>query len=432
MMKYIILIMSFLLVVGCQKKVEEIDQSTMDTQSNKSESTVELELWSYYGEGWDTVIDAFKEIHPNIKVKVSTLPYDTYVNYYLRALANKEVPDLMVIDSSHFGLFKAIDGLDNLLEPPYQLTKYKENFSIPLWNMGLSHDESRMVGLPYETSPLVTYYRADLMEKYGFPSDPETLGNFLEDPNNWLEIGKALKQDHISITQWLMDPIHIYESTRGNFNKELEFIKNDQTFEQAIEIAITSRDLGLVSYLDIWSSNGLQALKKDQIAMLYLGSWGAEQLKNWVPEQEGKWRVTRLPFNQYGASNSTIMAIPADSIQKEAAWKFMEFYTIKIKEYGTTGTVTGYLPGRNNVDRMNYENEFFGGQKDQQLYEKLIKHVDEPYITPLDQKAKTIWEATINTGVERQFQSHEIVGMVNEAIEEQLGKDIEILRGSRE
>lgn len=217
MMKYIILIMSFLLVVGCQKKVEEIDQSTMDTQSNKSESTVELELWSYYGEGWDTVIDAFKEIHPNIKVKVSTLPYDTYVNYYLRALANKEVPDLMVIDSSHFGLFKAIDGLDNLLEPPYQLTKYKENFSIPLWNMGLSHDESRMVGLPYETSPLVTYYRADLMEKYGFPSDPETLGNFLEDPNNWLEIGKALKQDHISITQWLMDPIHIYESTRGKF-----------------------------------------------------------------------------------------------------------------------------------------------------------------------------------------------------------------------
>jgi len=46
--------------------------------------------------------------------------------------------------------------------------------------------------MTFLTSPVVTFYRADVMEENGFPSEPEELAKFIEKSENLMAIAKKL------------------------------------------------------------------------------------------------------------------------------------------------------------------------------------------------------------------------------------------------
>ncbi|SDD49966.1 multiple sugar transport system substrate-binding protein [Paenibacillus sp. UNCCL117] len=388
---------------------------------------VELEFWSYYG-GWEKQIAAFGEKYPGVTIQVKTFPFSSYAAAYLQAVADGVGPDIMMADSEHFGQFTAIAGMEDLLA--YGAGKYRQDFSESLWQSGLSFDDKKLMGFPVGTSPLLTYYRADLMEQYGFPSDPEQLGAFMEKPEHWLEIGKALKKDNRYITQWHIEPVYIFERSHALFDSQLRFARNTDTFVQAIEIAKEVNSAGLQASIDVWTPAGAVAVQEGKIAMMYMGAWGADQIKEWAPESAGLWRETRLPFNQYGWVNSSNFMMPSAGKHKEWAWKFIEFCVTEWSLQGQDNGVPAYIPARGNPKKLERTSPYFGEQKLYALHERLAENMREFKSTPLDGKAQAIWGDEVNTGIERLSNSKHILEQIKLKIDADLGKEVAILKNA--
>ncbi|WP_416150601.1 ABC transporter substrate-binding protein [Salipaludibacillus sp. HK11] len=438
MIKRLAVITVLLVVVGCSNNDSESGEQNERNDSQKLEDAVldeldertkiQLDVWAYYEEGWEYPIEEYQSLNPDITLNVTTFTHDTYVNEYLKALVDNDVPDVMIFENNQFATFTAVDGLENLAGEPYTLNEYYNDFSRTLWDMGLSIDNEELIGLAYDSYPYVTYYRADIMEEYGFPSDPDELGTFMEDADNWLNMAGKLKEDHKWIVGWDVEILNIFDTTRGIFNQDLEFNRKDQLSQEAIRILQAVHERGLDSKMNIWDEQGLQALKNDEIVMLQLGSWGSGLLYDMVPEQAGKWRVTRLPFNQYGLGHTSIISIPSASEKKEAAADFLEYFVFEREKEGSIGPISGYLPHRNDPKTINHENEFLGGQQDQRKYEQIYDKIEEPKLTPLDEKANQIWYEMIYTGLEEDQEIEEILDSIEKKIQEQLGSEIDRLK----
>ncbi|MFA9556589.1 ABC transporter substrate-binding protein [Evansella sp. AB-rgal1] len=437
--KIIVFCISTLLffIYGCVVKEENNsyheDESIIDStleenvDHNSSPDDIILTMWSYYSDGWDNIIEQFESIHDGITIELETISYGNYPQEYFKSFVEGNTPDIVVIDSPHIGDFKAVEGLENLLYEPYEARIYENDFSESLWDTGKSLDGNQLIGIPYVTAPFVAFYRADIMEQYGYPADPEKLAVFMEDPANWLEMVSELAKDNIWMVQWPMEVLRIYESGTGMFDNSLNFQRNNESFLEAIDLAQTIHKNSLYSSKDIWSPVGQEAIKNDQYAMLYLGTWGTGLLNEWVPEQAGKWRMTRLPFNVYGWMNSSILSIPEASENKDLAWEFIKFSSFELPMEGFQSMTMGYLPSRNNPKIIDYESEFLGGQREQELIEKLMAQTKEHTLTPLDIRANEIWYEKMYGMLEWGYDADEILVSIEETLDMTLGQEREIL-----
>lgn len=398
-----------------------------DIVDETNDDIITLELWSHYDIA-KPIIEAFEKENTNIKINVKVFDYEQYELEYKKSLV-EEVgsADLMLIDSNHYGSFNSIKGLENLLEPQYTAINYKEDFDKELWELGKSMDKKELLGLPIASAPIVTYYREDIMKKYGFPSEPEELAEFMKDKDNWINMGETLAKDGIYTVQWAGEIIRISNSNMPYFNEKLEYQRDNDEFKESISIAREARLKGLSPFADIWSDQGMQLLKDDKFAMLYLGSWGGRELELMVPEQAGKWRMTSLPFGKYGWNNASILSIPENSKNKDAAWKFMEFYTFKYDDKERVGSVSAYLPFRGNEHVYNMKNEYLGGQQEQKFYEDIMALTEEYPVTALDDEAFKLWDRVVNVGIDEDHTNEQIMENIRNEIGTVFKKEKEIL-----
>ncbi|AEI45514.1 ABC transporter substrate-binding protein [Paenibacillus mucilaginosus] len=392
-----------------------------------SQGSVELTMWTYYPNGWDATIAGFRRHYPEIDIKVEVHPFAEYSQKYLAALADGTAPDILMVDSAHLGEFGAIEGVENLLSPPYEAGRYQAGFSPAMWDSMLSLDGGRLIALPLATAPSLTYYRADLLKAYGFPDEPEALGTFMEDPANWLAMGEELLKHGSYITQWDNELIRFFEASTPLFDRNLNFQRSSAEFERALDLAKEVNHRGLDANVDVWNEVGEKAVRSGRIAMLYLGTWGADQIQAWAPELEGKWRAARLPFGLYGFENSSSFLLPSQGRHKAEAWKFIEHSVTVASKDGMGGSIPAYLPARGNPVELERANAYLGGQRTYALFEELAGRMKERTVTPLDKKAQAIWSQAIVKGVEADQDSKALLEEVRKEIEKRLGRDKEIL-----
>lgn len=368
-------------------------------ETSKKE-VVELNIWTYAGE-MNEAVKAFEDENPNIKINVKNFEYEEYEEAYKKSLMEVEgEADIFIIDSSEYGSFYSIKGLENLLKPEYNAKDYKEDFDKDLWEVGMSADRKELLGIPIASAPIVTFYREDIMRKYGFPSDPYELAEYMKDKDNWLKIAKTLAKDNIYIMQWIAEITRIRTAELPYYNEKFEYQRDNKVFEEGIDLAREVKINKLSPLTDIWTEEGEGLIKNNQLAMLYLGSWGAGTIESIAPEQKGLWRVTNLPFGVNGWNNASIMSIAENSKHKEEAWKFMEFYLFKYEDKARKGNVSGYLPFRMKDYNTSKTNEFLGGQQEQKMYEEIMSNLKEYPVTPLDAEAFKMWDNLLNEGLD--------------------------------
>ena len=58
------------------------------------------------------------------------------------------------------------------------------------WLQAASPDDSFLIGLPTDIGPTVAYYRADLIEQAGFPSDPEEFGALIDTWDKFADVAR--------------------------------------------------------------------------------------------------------------------------------------------------------------------------------------------------------------------------------------------------
>jgi ABC-type glycerol-3-phosphate transport system substrate-binding protein len=285
---------------------------------------------------------AFVDTHPKTKVKWVPTPMEQTATKLLAAIsARSGAPDLAFIDYVNMARFTALDGAGLVDLRPYMTTggyQLNEWFE---WNLDLVTTESgKIVGLPTDLGVMATFYRRDIFEAAGLPTDPDSVFESISTWENLLETGSKLAETGHFMVGDAADVFNILRQrdVQAYFDDSGQPIVNNAAYVEAAELAQRIRNEGL----DLNPANDAEtgaAMKEGKVACYFSAAWFDVIIRATAPETSGAWGVTPLPEGATGNLGGSYYVIPKQSSQLEQAWDFASFVV------ATNEGLTPYLEG---------------------------------------------------------------------------------------
>ncbi|WP_166241382.1 ABC transporter substrate-binding protein [Paenibacillus turpanensis] len=318
----IIVLLTVMLLSGCTRGAELVSppqQAVVDFQS----SPAALRVLSSFDKPV-YLAEEFEKKYPGISVEWTVVK--TLQNL-LDSLASEPPFDLIAFDYMWSNEMSGYDIFEDLNGPPYHIGQYKEWFPGLNWDRLSTMQDKKVIIVPRDLPAELTFYRADILAEHGFPSDPEQLGEWMENPDNWLTMAKKLKKSDVAIVSRAIDPFVMASKGQGLFTENMTVSLTMEPFISLLHVSKQIQDLGLDSKATIWDEKGRESLRNGKLAMFTLGEWGMEMLRAWSPHNVHLWKTTRLPFGLYGIHGGYAYAIPTFSNHKSLAWEWIKYTT---------------------------------------------------------------------------------------------------------
>ena len=436
---YLYLLLVFILVLSACSSKETGGKKGEDGPNEKEteleltfDSSLEGEInfWTFVG-GFEEIIEEFNKVYPNIKVNLVT-NWEIHDNLQTTMNAGSGAPDVALVEVGQFPRYVTGDLLEDLLAEPYNAGRYKEMVSDYSWERWKSVDGEKLLGMPWDVTPGVFLYRADIYDQMGLPSEPEELGEFLLDPNNVLEAAKTLAANGIYMFEWRDSPAIQYGDAVGYFDSNYNWTRNDEKMVELLDFIKQGVQIGWAPQVSVlYDDAGKQLINQGKVASFPIGSWGARELQNLFPEQAGKWRATTMPLGLNVGLGGSTFVIPAQSKNKEAAWAFVE-WTNLAEEAWKIFADDSIQPAWKHITNLpwyqEHVNEYLGGQFDYKLYDSIDDDIPVRRYTPLDGQAWPIYIDRIHESVDNNIDSRTTLNQIEEAALKQLGPEIEKLK----
>jgi len=259
----------------------------------------------------------------------------------------------------------------------------------------------RIFGLPHDVHPVLLAVRADLLDQYNIDvSGIETWADFRRVmlPIKTDENGDG-EPDRYPIAFWpsrpeLLEPLMLQGGT-GYFDEDGRPVVNSE--ENTVVLAtVVSWCVGpdrIAADIQDFSAAGNQ-LKASGYAVAYLTpDWMCNVWKNELPQMSGKLEIIPLPAWREGGRHAsvrggTMMAIPKDTIDKEAALAFAERLYLSprlARELYTRGDIVTPLKEYWDEDFFNEPDPYFNNKPKGRLYIEHMDHVPPRHPSPLAQ-----------------------------------------------
>lgn len=357
------LLLPALLLPGCAKK----------------ETTETITVWDYYGKEISpihAVVAEFEKAHPNIKVQIEDLDWETMRTKLNVVMPTSKVPDLITADMTWLPNYAPLGVFADL----GQLSGDKLNGS-PLadaWAPKAFESmkfDGKVITALYDFDAYALYYRADLVKNLGLAA-----------PKTWddlVKVGKALTKDGKNHYALPADTFHLSQFIFQNGGALVNGDATKPAFDspeakQAIQFFT---DLALKDKVGLqWTPDQgdiLQGVKDGRVAMFTDGPYRMAQLKTSAPDQSGQWAIVEQPFSKQPGSylGGTGLVIPAKSTHQQAAWTFAEFLLKPenaIKVYTKAGAAPALLATLERPE-INQPDPYFGGQVPMQVFKRVME-----------------------------------------------------------
>lgn len=350
----------------------------------------QLTLWGWDAAIRDTVVaagvlDAFNEAYPDIEVEhVSYGPGDVYTNLPLAITAGEGAPDVCLVENSHLAEYVHMGGLLDLTE---QLQPYLDN--LVEYKLYDCEKDGKYYCMPWDGGPVVMYYRRDVFEAAGLPTDPAEVSEMIATWDDYYEACRTVKEEtgnycfaHNKANNYArLYEMVLWEQGLGYYDPDT----GEVTVDSPENIA-TLEKMGLFWEEDLVSDSlewteewyaELGALEEPIIATLIEASWMDVFLKSWIaPGTAGKWGVAYMPAFEKGGARAandggSVFVIPEQTQNPEAAWAFVEFVLGREDNALKMFAISGFIPSLKSVydDALFLEGDsFFAGQNVRQIY----------------------------------------------------------------
>ncbi|GAA3399914.1 ABC transporter substrate-binding protein [Paenibacillus hodogayensis] len=391
----------------------------------------EITVWK----GYNDVSQLFMKKYPNVKVNMDTpeKPEDKFTT----ALATGTgAPDVIDLSQAHFHKFKAMEGLENLLAAPYNAGDLKKDFLPLAWEMSTTLDGKRLYGLPWRITPEVMFYRADIFEENGFPSDPAEVSKLIADPNKFFDMAQKLRAKGHYFFRMIEEVTDMASPGVGYYDNNLNYLRNTDVFANAIDYAKRATQLDLVFPGSKEEQD--RALNSGKLITYYGGIYRLSTFqidekgnKGSLSENQGKWRVASLPFGQTPGLGYGMYVIPSQSKNKELAWEYIKFAITNPEAqeiFLKTADLSPYKPVRDLKTVKEKAEPAMGGQKVLQFGFSLMDKMLYQSGNPLDEKASGIWKTKLSEGLTKNQDSRAVLKTIMDETEKAVSVEKEALK----
>lgn len=307
---------------GCTKKIEPEAQTVKTMEGS-------LEIWSTKStaKALRAAVDNFKQKYPQVEVKISDMETeDIYHKIEVGSTDKTSLPDIVMVED-------------------YRLQYIVKNYSQLFLEVGdiLGSDKDKFVknkldevtvdgkvyAIPYETSPVLMFYRKDLFDKAGVNAEN------IKTWDDYIEAGKKViklsNQKLIPLTTTTDESYRLLlnQLNTSYFDKEGKLILNSEKSQKALGLMMKLFSNGLAYNYDSKTSL-MNSIKNGNVASAMLGTNNVDFFMDSIPEQKGKWSIMKVPAfepggNQAITAGGNNMAIISGTKNKKLAGEFCKF-----------------------------------------------------------------------------------------------------------
>ena len=177
-----------------KEEVEKVITATPEpeaTQAPKPEGTITLWGWSYDVMESTGLIEDFNEEYPDIEIEIVVYNAgDTYQNLTLACSAGEGAADIVQVENSNLAGY--VDRENCLADLTEKVEPYLDQFNAYKWKD--AEKDGRYYAVPWDSGPVVLYYRRDVFEQAGLPTDPAEVSDLVATWDGYLEVCKTIKE----------------------------------------------------------------------------------------------------------------------------------------------------------------------------------------------------------------------------------------------
>lgn len=379
------------------------------TDSNKpSDEKIELSFWSLGTTNYEELAKEYSSLHPNITFKFqNTADQTAHHNNLTTALsANSGAPDIFMLEIAFMERFiSAQDKFHNLYD--LGAKDIESNYLDWKWKQATSVDGSFQIGLPTDIGPTVAYYRSDLIEQAGLPSDPEAFSAAIDTWDKFATVAKEFKEKTGKPFTDLTDLV--YNGVRDQSPDQIYFNKEDGAFigetnpqiKKAFDFTVKGIQEGWIGNYQLWSPEWNAAINNGDFGVMLGPAWMAGTIRN-AKDTAGKWKIAQLPE---GAGNwgGSFLTLPKEGKHPKEAYEFIAWLDSKenqLKSFEQSGLFPS-IPALYEDPAFLKADDFFGGQAIAKEYSKSAVRVKPVYYGPLHDQTDTFFKNALKNVLEK-------------------------------
>ena len=378
--------------------------------SGNSGEKIELSFWTLGNVNYEELANEYTKEHPNITIKVQNTGDQTaHHNNLTTALsANSGAPDIFQLEIGFMERYiNAQDKFYNLND--FGAKDVQSNYLDWKWLQASSTDGSFQLGLPTDIGPTVVYYRTDLAEEAGLPSDPDGFSAAIDTWDKFAAVAKDFKDKTGKPFADLTDLT--YNALRDQSPDQIYFSKDDVSFigdtnpqvRKAYDFTVKGSQEGWISDAILWSPEWGQGMSEGHFAVVLGPAWMAGNIKSNAPDSAGKWKIAQLPE---GAGNwgGSFITLPKEGKHPEEAYAFIEWLVNKdnqLESFKTKGLMPSIPALYEDPAFVEFKDDFFGGQQIAVEFGKAANRVKPVFYGPLHDQTDTFFKNALKNVLEK-------------------------------
>ena len=328
----------------------------------------------------------YERDHPGVKINDQIIGGDYGSKLRTTLAGNTFIPDIVAFNDDVATYFRAEDQFVNLYD--FGAADVQPEYLGWKWQAGVTAD-GKMMGFPMDTGPTALFYRADLFEQAGLPSDPATVSAQMSTWDDYFAAGQQLQTALPGVS--LADSANeIYTSSLRQsadyyVSRDNAYIGDGPAVQRSWDLGIKAAQLGLVVKANTFTSDWSAAISTGKLATFVNAVWMKAVLSDAAPDTSGLWRVAQAPGGA-GNRGGSFLGITAASPKKEIAFDIIR--TIQSPQ----GQQVGYnelalYPAAIDalsIPELNQPEPFYGGQNTNEVFSVAAQNVPNFYFSPAD------------------------------------------------
>lgn len=363
--------------------------------ASASAGTDHLSIWYWNGALSDKLLAIAARGVPGVAgLKVKGAPISGEYRAKLRTsmAARAYVPDLACVNSPFSDFFPDEQEFLNLRD--LGADAIEDQYLDWKWKSGIT-PSGRMVGFPLDAGPTALYYRRDLFEKAGLPSEPTEVAQATSTWEKYLQVGRALKAGapgHPYLVSQIsyVFRMALYQSPRQFVDADNRFIGDQEHVKHAWDLAVETYRQGLSARAMDSTPDYNAAMSRGGVASMINAVWASYGLKDVAPRTAGAWRLTTMPGGptNYGGSYVGITRYCRDPEGAFAFLKWMLGPANQLKSYQEMALFPT-TPAVYTSPTMRESDPFFGGQIPVDVFGPAARKAPVIFFSPYEAIAST-------------------------------------------
>lgn len=361
------------------------EDASDDAADDSSDEKITLDFWVFGATGYDELLKEYEEENPNVEIKFKTSENADHHDALFTALsAGTGAPDIAMIEVDQLDRFKqAQDRFVNLYDLGAE--EVSDVYQDWAWDTANSVDGDFLFGLPTDIGPKALYYRIDVFEEAGLPTDPDDVSALIDSAEALKEVAVQVKEETgkpFVDSMEMAYRAYLDAAPESHLNPEGELLieQEGSLVKKAYDFAVELNELGVVGNFDMWTPEWANAVNDGDFAAELGPGW----LKGWMegnaPDASGLFRVATLPQEFSANWGGSFLTIPAETDHAEAAYDFIKWLTSpenQLKSFQSHGLFPSAPTVYEMEEFKSNEDEFFGGQVTSVVFGEAANNITE-------------------------------------------------------